>query len=69
MTTAVSAGAKAGSRPAKIAAASPAEKVALGMPFASAFPRAKRTLLSLISMPATRAKAGAALSAKSPLPQ
>ncbi len=34
-----------------------------------AFCRAKVMLLSLISMPATRSKAGAAVRAKSPLPQ
>ena len=67
MTTTVSV---AGIRsPAKMRAASPASKRALVMPLAAAFSRAKATLLSLISMPVTSTKAGAAVSANRPLPQ
>ena len=67
MITAVSAAGNVS--PAKIAAASPARNSALAMPLAAAFSLAKRTLLSLISMPVTRSNAGADDSAKSPLPQ
>ena len=60
----------AGNRgPAKIAAASPARKVALVMPFAAAFSRAKATEVSLTSTPATRSNRAAAARANSPLPQ
>ena len=67
MTTAVSF--LGNSREEKMAEASAATNVALGIPLAAAFSRANATDDSLTSTPATRSKTRADARANRPLPQ